>query len=441
MKSALVVDDSKSARFVLKRMLNDLGIEVDTAESAATALDYLSRNQPDVIFMDHMMPGMDGFEAVKRIKENPLTAIIPIMMYTSKCGDVYLSQARALGAMGIIAKTIAPVALRDSLLKLGVIDDVLVEQQPSDKSELIPTEKSAGTDNTLDTYVQDLHRLMDDQTVELHKSMWLGIESVGNELFNRLNSELEDRLDKIIPEPEEPVTPEIPLRADRFSLPFYLASFLLMVSIIFNVSLFVRAEQLKTKVGALTVKQAALHQKIQAKQKQDAPAAKQTAGSEFVQWALNKTISYPADELALNEKRIPDIEVLVQRALETRYRGRIILQTHAGRFCMISDETGIYRLADSNLPVTECEYIGNNLQPGDDPSTHQSVAFANYLVYINGASDEVLIEVVSLSRSIELVKYPELVAEVTAGTWNSTAQLNNQITIKLVPVITSASAQ
>jgi len=108
-KSALVVDDSRSARFVLKRMLEELKLEVDTVESAADALDYLAHNDTDIIFMDHMMPGMDGFEAVKRIKENPQTAIIPIMMYTSKCGDVYLSQARALGAMGVIAKTIAPV--------------------------------------------------------------------------------------------------------------------------------------------------------------------------------------------------------------------------------------------------------------------------------------------------------------------------------------------
>jgi CheY-like chemotaxis protein len=46
-------------------------------------------------FMDHLMPGMDGFEAVSAIKNNPHTATIPIMMYTSQEGELYVGQARA----------------------------------------------------------------------------------------------------------------------------------------------------------------------------------------------------------------------------------------------------------------------------------------------------------------------------------------------------------
>jgi len=67
-KKALIVDDSKSARVLLKRMLVDLGLDVDTMNTADDALKYLIDHKPDVIFMDHMMPGMDGFEAVKHIK-------------------------------------------------------------------------------------------------------------------------------------------------------------------------------------------------------------------------------------------------------------------------------------------------------------------------------------------------------------------------------------
>ena len=98
-KSALIVDDSKSARVVLKRMLEVHELDVDTAESAESALEYLNDHRPDVIFMDHMMPGMDGFEAVTAIKNNPDTATIPIMMYTSQQGELYVGQARALGAV------------------------------------------------------------------------------------------------------------------------------------------------------------------------------------------------------------------------------------------------------------------------------------------------------------------------------------------------------
>ena len=71
-KQALIVDDSKSARVVLKRMLEELDLVVNTVESATDAIDYLKRYQPDVIFMDHMMPGMDGFEAVRHIKNNKI---------------------------------------------------------------------------------------------------------------------------------------------------------------------------------------------------------------------------------------------------------------------------------------------------------------------------------------------------------------------------------
>jgi len=198
-KKALIVDDSKSARVLLKRMLVDLGLDVDTMNTADDALKYLIDHKPDVIFMDHMMPGMDGFEAVKHIKTNPDTAVIPIMMYTSKGGDVYLSQARALGAVGIISKTISPVGLKDSLFKLGLINDRRIDDRrrvPTDVNDedvrLEKKLKTAATRHRSDAEVSldHLHKLMDEQTVELHKSMWRGVESLSHEIFNRLNSDL-----------------------------------------------------------------------------------------------------------------------------------------------------------------------------------------------------------------------------------------------------------
>ncbi len=73
--------------------------------------------------MDHMMPGMDGLQAVQAIKSNPETATIPIMMYTSKEGDLYVSQARALGAIGILPKQVEPAQLFEVLNKLGLVED------------------------------------------------------------------------------------------------------------------------------------------------------------------------------------------------------------------------------------------------------------------------------------------------------------------------------
>lgn len=103
-KLALVVDDSKSARFSLKKLLQKQGIETDFAESAGDALNYLETRRPDVIFMDHLMPGMDGFDATKAIKNNAATADIPVIMCTSKEGSDYAEQAMATGAYAILPK-------------------------------------------------------------------------------------------------------------------------------------------------------------------------------------------------------------------------------------------------------------------------------------------------------------------------------------------------
>jgi CheY-like chemotaxis protein len=122
-KRALVVDDSKSARAFLSRILERHEITVDAAESAEAAIEYLTRNKPDVIFMDHLMPGMDGFQAVQTIKNNPRTSSIPILMYTSQEGDLYLGQARALGAEGVLPKQIRQSDVTRLLFQLRLVSD------------------------------------------------------------------------------------------------------------------------------------------------------------------------------------------------------------------------------------------------------------------------------------------------------------------------------
>ena len=122
-KRALIVDDSKSARVFLSRILEKYEIDVDNAENAEAAIEYLGHHRPDVIFMDHMMPGMDGFQAVQAIKNNPRTATIPILMYTSQEGELYLGQARALGAVGVLPKQIKPTDVSKVLYQLHLVAD------------------------------------------------------------------------------------------------------------------------------------------------------------------------------------------------------------------------------------------------------------------------------------------------------------------------------
>jgi CheY-like chemotaxis protein len=168
-KRALIVDDSKSARLFLARVLQDFEIDVDSAESAEAAIDYLSSNRPDVIFMDHQMPGMDGLQAVQAIKNDPRTATIPIMMYTSQEGELYLGQARALGALGVLPKQIKPTDVSKVLYQLHLVPDRRVTEQSTftpvgaaiaDTLERSPAASRPLTDSTLREHFADLRRAL-----------------------------------------------------------------------------------------------------------------------------------------------------------------------------------------------------------------------------------------------------------------------------------------
>lgn len=142
----LLVDDSKSARFALRKMLERDGYDVDMAESAEEAIGYLNENKPDVIFMDHFMPGMDGFEAARLIKSQPATAEIPIVMCTSKDDVDYLEQAKANGAVDILSKPATPSQMNDLMLKLTrAYISKSSEQHASTASVELPSSSASGT--------------------------------------------------------------------------------------------------------------------------------------------------------------------------------------------------------------------------------------------------------------------------------------------------------
>ena len=119
-KNALLIDDSKVARFALSKLLENSSMNVSMAGSAEEALDYLSHNDlPDVIFMDHLMPGMNGVEATKAIKSNPDTAHIPIIMCTSKKSAEFETRAKQFGIYNILTKPPQPQTLSTMLEELN----------------------------------------------------------------------------------------------------------------------------------------------------------------------------------------------------------------------------------------------------------------------------------------------------------------------------------
>jgi len=120
-ETALVIDDSKSARVMLSRLVKKNGLEVNMVESGEEAISYLESSPlPDVIFMDHMMPGMDGLQTTKVITNNPLTKHIPIFMYTSKEGPEYEAEVSASGAYGMLGKPAKPERLKQVIDELNI---------------------------------------------------------------------------------------------------------------------------------------------------------------------------------------------------------------------------------------------------------------------------------------------------------------------------------
>lgn len=176
---ALVVDDSKSARYSLKKMLVKQGIDTIFAESAGAALNLLESQTPDVIFMDHLMPGMDGFEATKAIKSNPLTTTIPIVMCTSREGAAYEDEARMHGAVAILPKPAPEEVLTRILTELSSPVSDNDTPQPAPQNTTLPE--------------ADIHKHIQDVFVE-HK------QSLSDELSSALETRLTQHIGQLFEE-------------------------------------------------------------------------------------------------------------------------------------------------------------------------------------------------------------------------------------------------
>lgn len=90
MATVLVVDDNQQNLELLQAYLDDVDCETIAANDGAEALEIIKQKQPDLVLLDVMMPKMSGFEVCRRIKNNPKTADIPVIMVTAltELGDI-----------------------------------------------------------------------------------------------------------------------------------------------------------------------------------------------------------------------------------------------------------------------------------------------------------------------------------------------------------------
>lgn len=444
-KRALVVDDSKSARVILSRMLEKYDIEVDMAESAEQAIEYLKHDRPDAIFMDHLMPGMDGLQAVQAIKGNPKTATIPIMMYTSQEGELYVGQARALGAMGVLPKQVRPVDVSKVLYELHLLPD----RRDADEPALVPVEIGASgaierppsSAAPTSEVGRRIEAAIKQQSVDLRRFIVASLDSMAGRL----------EADLLRPVPSSGPAPE-PIAAQPPRGPVWAwalgAAALCLLTGMFVLLWLGRADLSRTQeeLAALKSANADLRQasdRLAATVKDLAAAvATSTAASQGGGSALAATPEgapaataglprselVPYGELPFDHSRVDVLRDVLAKLEAQGFRGVVKVTSSPGVFCLTGNAADGFLPAAANLPASKCDVVGNPFDDSLSGQQRQSLAFANVVAGIrqrtSGAINVVTENVASPRTS---TPYPPHSDTLTAGEWNRAASANNRV--------------
>lgn len=458
-KRALIVDDSKTARQVLSGKLSNYGITVDALESAAAAIDYLYENAPDAIFMDYEMPGMDGFQALKVIKSNPHTALIPVMMYTSKEGGLALSQARALGAIGVLPKQLEAQDLEGVLNSLHLMpeQESLVHGYKDDELDGVSTIRRRGNIHSINEH--DRRKTAPIEQVSLPMDNFqdsaTGVESL-RRFIRREQSQSEERLQQALEKhfaelqgelfEVEAVQEESGKHAKRgqllgilsilflfagFILIYYFLEFSPMASRSGSLPQSELSEEVVGLINAQSEKIELLTEELNVGDYGSLTDNISAVPVKLIEWAANQGAEFDFGERPFNDQRALWLSELVDQLKDAGFRGTIELRATHGNFCLEKSGAGEVSIAKEGLDINECLFAvdlrGNNEWLND-----QSVAFANYLnVELARSGGELEILLFSSGFNDPLITYPALYNVKTVNEWNSIAAQNQRVRVNL----------
>ena len=433
-KRALIVDDSKSARLFLARVLEKYDIDVDSADSAEAAIDYLVGNRPDVIFMDHLMPGMDGLQAVQQIKNDPRTATIPIMMYTSQEGELYLGQARALGAIGVLPKQIKPTDVSKVLYELHLVPDRRIPVQSSFTALNVRTDTDAPEAASGPFSKPLTDSALREHFAELRRALVAGVDTQ----TERITAEVRALLLESLPAGSASVEPSVvsdhqqPRRAAEPRGAWIVAGAALAIALLSTV-LWWRAERLlqslNTRVAQLQVARVASW--LPAPISAGVPAAVAADSGAAAAAAKPIVVLVPYGAEALGGGRLEVISKLLYRLAAAKAPAQVDIRTFAGRYCLLGNATDGYSPAPEELPFARCDVVGN---PAEEPSSlgrRMPLAFANLIGDVRSSSKGAVTVTAGAGDPATLAQpYPPVAADLTAGEWNRAAVANNRIEIR-----------
>ncbi len=435
-KRALVVDDSKSARAFLARLLQDQQFEVDAAETAEQAIDYLARTRPDVIFIDHLMPGMDGFQAVQAIKGNPRTAMIPILMYTSQEGELYLGQARALGAMGVLSKSAAPADVRRVLQQLQLVaqPELPMVVAPQEMHAVVAT-AAAGAAAATEAPGPAVDELLKDEVAALRRQLAEALAAHGQQVVSEVRSLIREALPA--PPVAQPTGPESPRHSP---LPWFLALAAGVAAAVLGTLLWQGRQQLDTLRSELADSRstAALLAARLGPAPQAAAAGDPVVAASASTVADALVVKVPFGEAPLAGSRVEALRGFVARVAMLEQKGTVEVRRYAGRFCLSGSGAAGYSLADGATPFSKCDLVAEATDPVLGTAAAESAAFANALTELRRQYPALLtIDVGVAHGEASGNSYPQVGGTPprvpTAGEWNAAALDNNRVEIRWHP--------
>lgn len=121
-QTILVVDDDIDTQRYLSILLSSQGYDVVGAGEGMEALKLATENPPDLCIVDVMMPGMDGFDLTRQLRRHPLTATLPILLFTARMRDEDWHEGFAAGADEYLTKPARPVEIQRAVANLFHVD-------------------------------------------------------------------------------------------------------------------------------------------------------------------------------------------------------------------------------------------------------------------------------------------------------------------------------
>ena len=119
MALVLIADDSPTDQHVMSRALEKQGFETLVAQDGEEAIRLAGERAPDVILMDIVMPGMNGYQATRQLAQNPSTAAIPVVIISTKTQEADRAWGLRQGAVSYLTKPVSAddlvAAMRDAL--------------------------------------------------------------------------------------------------------------------------------------------------------------------------------------------------------------------------------------------------------------------------------------------------------------------------------------